>query len=49
METGRRSFHILLPESFKIFELDVFFHNQIVSFLLDIIIFYHILSNSLNR
>ena len=37
--TGWRSFMILLPEPSKVFELDVYFDNQIMSSLWDIFIF----------
>ena len=32
MGTGRTSFAILLPEPLKIFELNVYFDNQIICF-----------------
>ena len=41
MRTGRRSFTILSPDPLKIFELNVYFDNQIMSSLWDIFIFLH--------
>ena len=44
MGTGRWSFMILLPEPRKMFELDVYFGNHIMSSLWGIVIFYHLIN-----
>ena len=46
MGTSRIWFTTLLPESSKIFELHVYFENQIMSSLWDIFIFYHLIDKN---
>lgn len=45
MRTGRRSFKVLLPESSKIFKLNVYFDSQITTSLWDIYVFYQLINS----